>query len=105
MNDKQRFYRQTFEPKKQDKKLRKMHLLDKNTPFDQLYFWSREVRIKDGHKCIQCAKSRRLTSHHLFNKKQYPLLKYNINNGVSLCFNCHMELHRLNDFNDVIVNT
>ncbi|MGE5634422.1 MAG: HNH endonuclease [Deltaproteobacteria bacterium] len=77
---------------------KKHHLLDEDNPFNDLYYWSREVRIRDGHKCIICSKTRHLTSHHLLNKAKYPLLKYNINNGISLCFNCHAELHRLNDF-------
>ena len=83
--------------KERNNKFRKQHLLDEDTPFDDLYYFSREVRIRDGHKCIICGKTRHLTSHHLFNKAKYPLLKYNINNGVSLCFNCHIELHKLND--------
>lgn len=108
MNNKERYHRQTFayrhkiKSEKYIKRLRRNHLLDENTPFNELYFWAREVRMKDGHKCIQCGKRRKLTSHHLFNKCKYPLLKYNINNGVSLCFNCHIELHKLNDIITIV---
>lgn len=77
---------------------KKHHLIDEDTPFDDLYYFAREVRIRDNHKCVQCGKTRHLTAHHLFNKAKYPSLQYNISNGVSLCFNCHAELHRLNDF-------
>jgi 5-methylcytosine-specific restriction endonuclease McrA len=83
--------------KKNNKTFRKQHLIDENTPFDTLFYWSREVRIKDGHKCVICEKTRKLTSHHLFSKSKHPLLKYNIGNGVVLCYECHSELHQLND--------
>lgn len=82
--------------KKINREFRRMHLLDENTPFDMLFYWSREVRIACDHKCVQCGKTRKLTSHHLFSKSKYPGLKYNLANGVALCFNCHIELHTLN---------
>lgn len=84
---------------KSNKKYRRQHLIDNNNPFDDLFYWSREVRIACDHKCVQCGKTRKLTSHHLFSKSKFPLLKYNISNGIALCFNCHMELHQLNDQN------
>jgi 5-methylcytosine-specific restriction endonuclease McrA len=83
--------------KKNNKTFRKQHLIDENNPFNDLFYWSREVRIACDHKCVQCGKSRKLTSHHLFSKSKYPLLKYNINNGVALCYECHNELHQLNE--------
>lgn len=99
LNNKQRFYRQTqlYQKQKGSKSLRRHHLIDKDNPFSELYYWAREVRIRDNHKCVQCGRSRHLTAHHLFNKFKYPLLKYNISNGISLCFNCHIELHKLNE--------
>lgn len=98
MNEK-RFYSK-FPTKKNSsnsKKLRKQHLLDKDNPFNELFYWSREVRMKDGHKCVVCGKGRKLTSHHLFSKSKYPALKYNISNGIVLCSQCHEEVHQLND--------
>lgn len=88
-----------YKKKKKDKTFRRQHLIDNHNPFDNLFYWSREVRIKDGHKCVICEKTRKLTSHHLFSKSKFPGLKYNIANGIALCFGCHMELHQLNNNN------
>lgn len=92
-------YKKKIKSNKKDKTFRKQHLIDQNNPFSDLFYWSREVRIKDGHKCVICEKTRKLTSHHLFSKAKFPELKYNIANGIALCFNCHTELHQLNDQN------
>ena len=91
--------------KKVDKEFRRQHLLDQNNPFDDLFYWSREVRIRDEHKCVQCGRTRKLTSHHLFSKSKYPGLKYNLANGLALCFVCHSELHLLNDIVVMIQTT
>jgi hypothetical protein len=52
-----------------------------------------EVRIRDGHKCKWpgCGSNRRLQVHHIHKWAEFPNLRYNIANGITLC-NFH---HRL----------
>lgn len=49
--------------------------------------WSRSVKNRDGWKCkianIDC--NGRLESHHILPYKDHPELRYEINNGITLC--------------------
>lgn len=49
--------------------------------------WSKEVKKRDNWTCVihnsEC--SGRLESHHILNWLEYPDVRYNINNGVTLC--------------------
>lgn len=54
---------------------------------------------RDKFRC-QCCKSKNgngksviLNAHHIFNFKDYPSIRYDINNGMTLCQVCHLELH------------
>ena len=58
--------------------------------------WSLSVKDNDGSKCQVCGSTENIHAHHIFPKSKYPLLCLNINNGISLCHDCHWNLHRLN---------
>jgi len=49
------------------------------------------VKRRDNWKCriadVNC--SGRLEAHHILNWKYYPELRYDINNGITLCHNHH----------------
>lgn len=49
--------------------------------------WSRSVKDRDGWKCkISSPDCKgRLESHHILPWKSYPELRYEINNGITLC--------------------
>lgn len=53
--------------------------------------WSRDVKNRDGWKCKisnnNC--SGRLESHHILGWNQYPELRYQLNNGITLCHAHH----------------
>lgn len=53
--------------------------------------WSRRVKNRDSWKCKisneDC--NGRLESHHILNWKDYPELRYEINNGITLCSRHH----------------
>jgi predicted restriction endonuclease len=57
-----------------------------------LIAWSRVLR-KNGHGCEICGVVNKLESHHILYKSKFPELSLNINNGILLCHNHHMELH------------
>ena len=53
--------------------------------------WSRRVKNRDNEKCkinnSDC--EGRLESHHILGWKEYPELRYAINNGITLCHAHH----------------
>lgn len=57
--------------------------------------WSLKVKERDSFTCQICKndKSGALRSHHLYNWKDYPDKRYDLDNGVCLCKTCHDRFH------------
>lgn len=55
-----------------------------------LSYWKKAVKRRDG-KCMKCGinDKRVLTADHIKSKSMYPELKFDVNNGMTLCHNCH----------------
>ena len=52
--------------------------------------WRRDVLIRDGYICQMCLKhEKEMHAHHILTKAKYPLLIFDINNGISVCRECH----------------
>jgi len=49
---------------------------------------------RDLYKCKQCASTHVLHVHHIKNWEEYPNLRFDINNVITLCKSCHMKLHK-----------
>lgn len=49
--------------------------------------WMFSVKKRDNWKCklLDCNCKGRLESHHIFDWENYPHLRYDINNGITLC--------------------
>lgn len=58
--------------------------------------WGKSVRKLLGDECIVCGSTDTLNSHHILYKALHPELSLNINNGIPLCKEHHLEVHRLN---------
>ncbi len=58
--------------------------------------WSIQVKRRDNYLCNLCKKSPsgKLNSHHLNNYKDFPLERYELENGVTLCKECHTLFHK-----------
>tara|TARA_B110001454_G_scaffold77532_1_gene75081 strand:- start:3278 stop:3769 length:492 start_codon:yes stop_codon:yes gene_type:complete len=54
--------------------------------------WTKNVQNIQGSYCAVCFSFSEIETHHLFEKAKYPLLALNINNGIVLCKECHVEL-------------
>lgn len=51
--------------------------------------WKREVKKRDEKKCRQCGVTINLYAHHIKPRNKYPELTTEIDNGITLCGNCH----------------
>lgn len=60
--------------------------------------WKRSVYKRDDYTCQICGKNKDLDSillhpHHIKSYSLYPELRFDVNNGQTLCSACHYELH------------
>lgn len=57
--------------------------------------WSAIIHSIYGDKCAICGRYGNCSAHHFFGRKAYPSLKWDIDNGILLCFVCHIiGVHR-----------
>jgi len=75
----------------------KEHLHDKNEKL-ALKQWALKIKERDGYTCQLCGETDRLTleAHHMKSRQKFPELKFDFNNGITLCLKCH-ALQHLND--------
>lgn len=62
----------------------------KTYPYKQ---WRKAVMERDGHTCTQCGATDELEAHHIKPFAEFPELRYDVSNGVTLCHKCHALLH------------
>lgn len=53
--------------------------------------WRRAVYERDNYtcRCCGCKKGGSLEAHHIYSFSEYKKLRYDVNNGITLCKNCH----------------
>jgi len=57
--------------------------------------WRKKVFTRDSFVCQECKRrGRLLNAHHIKTFALYPELRYDINNGITLCEGCHKNLHK-----------
>ena len=61
--------------------------------------WARAVKIRDNCTCQVCdARGTQLESHHKNAWNAYPEERYSLDNGVTLCKQCHNRFHNIYGF-------
>lgn len=55
--------------------------------------WAKRVMDRDGYKCVICWATHEIEAHHLYSRTDYPEKAKDIDNGVTLCVDCHHEFH------------
>lgn len=56
--------------------------------------WRKNVFMRDFYTCQHCQqKSGKLEAHHIKEWAKHPDLRYDISNGITLCYDCHNKVH------------
>ena len=55
--------------------------------------WRKSVIDRDK-KCVICGSKDNLQAHHIQSFSEFPLLRFHIENGITMCERCHKSYHR-----------
>ena len=53
--------------------------------------WRKAVFERDNYTCQECGSIEHLEAHHIKEVSKFPELVYEINNGLTLCHECHTK--------------
>lgn len=67
-----------------------IHLLRHSTEYEE---WRLAVYARDGWSCRMCGSKEQIIAHHILPFRDYPLIRFSVDNGVTLCRACHKLLH------------
>ena len=56
--------------------------------------WQQSVYKKDHYQCQICGSKKEINAHHLSGWKEYPDKRFDIDNGITLCKDCHIKVHQ-----------
>lgn len=55
--------------------------------------WRQLVFERDNYKCQECGNGGHVQAHHIKPWAYYPDLRFDIDNGMTLCRDCHAQKH------------
>lgn len=56
--------------------------------------WKQAVLERDNYTCTRCGSKENLHVHHIKSFSEFPELRYDVNNGATLCKECHRMEHK-----------
>lgn len=57
--------------------------------------WRDAIFARDGYTCRICgSRGGKLNAHHKKKWSEYPSLRYDLSNGITLCEDCHKKIHK-----------
>ena len=65
--------------------------------------WRKKVISRDKAICQHCYKSGKniiLVAHHIKSFENYPKLRWSVENGLTLCIDCHYKVHGYKDIKE-----
>lgn len=57
--------------------------------------WGLDVKTRDSFKCQNCGSEKDLQAHHIVKWKSDENLRFDLDNGITLCRSCHSRTERL----------
>jgi predicted restriction endonuclease len=72
---------------------------------DPLYKdWRKKVYSRDNFQCQwpNCSIKKKLNAHHIKIWADYPSLRYNIDNGITLCYTHHKMIRGLEEIYEAV---
>jgi len=60
----------------------------------ELASWRISVYVRDKHICQKCGAKENLNAHHIKHYSEYQELRFDIDNGITLCEVCHAKEHK-----------
>lgn len=61
----------------------------------EMNYWRKKVFERDQYTCQKCKiKGGSLNAHHIKHFSKHPELRTDVSNGITLCVNCHREVHK-----------
>lgn len=69
--------------------------------------WNAAVKKRDNYTCqsFGCGSQQQLLAHHIKNWEDYPELRFDVDNGKTLCLSCHSLLHRKEENEQLALRT
>ncbi len=55
--------------------------------------WRSTVLARDGALCNECGSTERIEVHHILSWSTHPDRRDDPDNGVPLCYDCHLKVH------------
>ena len=55
--------------------------------------WSKTIKKLDNYMCKNCSSKENLHAHHIQPREHFPELSLNVDNGITLCKECHEDIH------------
>jgi hypothetical protein len=56
--------------------------------------WRKAVLKRDNETCQQCGSQENLQTHHIKSYAKFKELRFDLDNGVTLCLSCHKKQHK-----------
>ena len=66
-----------------------------SSPRPNIHKWKKSVYEKDDYTCLICKTKQDIQAHHIRPWIKYVDYRYDVENGIVLCRDCHKKVHRL----------
>lgn len=56
--------------------------------------WRKAVKERDHYACKNCGPGKSVQAHHMLQRINFPEKAFDVNNGITLCDDCHRLAHK-----------